>query len=108
MHPAYQAYREERHGTSELEQRLIEKGFTVEHCPQCDCHALVPLGETWQHDCLEGRQLLWLSVTHATCTGCSWTKDRPTVDGKWQSGHTVRAMFRAAHLSAAKTLHQPK
>jgi hypothetical protein len=80
-----------------VEVRLIEKDFTVAHCPQCDCHALVPTGETWQHDCPQGHQLLWLSATEAACTSCEWMKTRPRVDGRWQSGHTVKAIHSAAH-----------
>lgn len=93
----YQEYRELRHGQSQLEQRLLKKGYTVEHCDKCNCSALVPVGETWGHQCKEKHQLIWLTVHDAACTGCDWKKERPRVDGRWQSGHTVRAMHRAAH-----------
>lgn len=107
MSQYYQEYRELRHGQSQLEQRLLKQGYTVEHCDHCNCSALVPIGETRQHDCQEKQekhasgsechQLVWLTVHEAACTGCHWTRKRHRVDGRYQSGYTVRAIWKAAH-----------
>ena len=86
-----------RWGPSPSEGRLIGKGFTVEPCLSCQMSMLVVKGDVWQHDCQEGHQLLWLSATHVVCSGCHWQKDRPRIEGRWQSGYTVRTIWKAAH-----------
>ena len=96
MHLPYNEYLGLRWGTSSLGGKL-RHGFRVEECPHCHVNGLVPTNETWNHQCQEKHRLVWISATRAACTGCDVVRGRPRVNGRYQSGHTVKALWKAAH-----------